>query len=91
MNYTISGGTLSLHSSLAGAYLSIGRNQVANTSTLTVQVGGTVNIGPAASQHGQLNINGNDGNSNAKLDVRGGMQTEVGTSMVTHTRGRESS
>ena len=76
VNYTISGGSLNVNGT-SGAYLAIGRTMAANTATLTVQTGSTVNIGTTGS--GQLNINGDGSAATAKLDVQGGNLT-VGTS-----------
>ncbi len=81
VSYTISGGSLNVNGT-SGAYLSIGRTMSANNVTLTVQNGGTVNIGNTGD--GSLNINGHEGSSpTAKLDVQGGDLT-VGTGNATN-------
>jgi len=78
VNYTISGGTLSINQG-SGSYLGLGRGN--STGTLTVQTGGTVNVGTISAQFGNLFIAGNDTLSNGKLDVQGGTLT-VGTSQT---------
>jgi len=81
VNYTVSGsGTMNLAGTGAGAYLAIGRNNGAYTATLTVEDGGTVNIGTNTT--GQISIP-SDGNGNGKLDVQGGTLT-VGTGNITN-------
>jgi fibronectin-binding autotransporter adhesin len=82
VNYTVSSaGTLNVLASndTAATYtLSLGRNMGNFTSTLTLQSGGTVNIGVTANRAGQINLGSFDANGNSLLDVQGGTLT-VGT------------
>jgi fibronectin-binding autotransporter adhesin len=87
VNYTVSGtATLNV---LAFAdtndfyTLSLGRNMGNFTSTLTLQSGGTVNVGVTANRAGQINLGSFDGNGNSLLDVQGGTLT-VGTGKTTN-------
>ena len=79
VNYTISGGSLNLNGA-GGAYLALGRASGATTATLTVQAGGTVNIGTTGP--GQISLS-SDNAANGKLDVQGGTLT-VGTANLTN-------
>jgi autotransporter-associated beta strand protein len=84
VSYTVSGGTLSVNgnastATVLGSFLGLG-NAAANTTytnTLTVQTGGTVNIGTTASRAGELRI-GQNSAASGKLDVQGGTMT-IGT------------
>ena len=78
VNYTINGGTLNLNGSGAGSYLSLGRNSGATTGTLTVQAGGTVNVGTTGPGRISFAI---AGNASGKLDIQGGAIT-VGTADI---------
>jgi fibronectin-binding autotransporter adhesin len=82
VNYTVSGtGTLNVVASndTAATYtLGLGRSMGDFTSTLTLQSGGTVNIGVTTNRAGQINLGSFDGNGNSLLDVQGGT-LNVGT------------
>jgi autotransporter-associated beta strand protein len=87
VNYTVSGtGTLNVIASntTAATYtLSLGRNMGDFKSTLTLQSGGTVNVGVTSGRAGQINLGSFDGNGNSLLDVQGGTLT-VGTGKTTN-------
>jgi autotransporter-associated beta strand protein len=82
VNYTVSGtatlNALASNTTAASYTLSLGRNMGDFKSTLTLQSGGTVNIGVTANRAGQINLGSFDGNGNSLLDVQGGTLT-VGT------------
>ena len=82
VSYTVSGaGTLNVlaNNTATTTYtLSLGRTMGDFRSTLTLQTGGTVNIGVTANRAGQLNLGSFDANGNSLLDVQGGTLT-VGT------------
>lgn len=83
VNCILSGGTLNVNgnattATVNNAYLGIGNGTgIANTSTMTVQAGATVNVGTTASTSGEIRI-ANTPESNGTLDVQGGTLT-VGT------------
>jgi mannosyl-glycoprotein endo-beta-N-acetylglucosaminidase len=83
VNYTISGGTLSINTAAAGGQLVVGRALSGQQATLTVQNGGTVNIGTTAANHGALYLGGGDATANSLLDVQGGTLT-IGTGQTTN-------
>jgi autotransporter-associated beta strand protein len=87
VNYTVSGtgilNVLSTNNTGASYTLSLGRNMGNFTSTLTLQSGGTVNVGTTAGRFGQINLGSFDGNGNSLLDVQGGTLT-VGTGQATN-------
>ena len=80
VNYTISGGTMSLNhnNSSRDTRLVLGVACGDYTSTLTVKTGGTVNVGTTAGNSGYLAIVGDGDNGCGLLDVQGGALT-VGT------------
>ncbi len=81
VTYTISGGSLNVNGT-SSAYLSIGRANATNyMAQLTVQNGGTVNIGTTGD--GGLNLGQASGNGT--LDIQGGTLT-VGTANTTYNQ-----
>ena len=83
VNFTLSGGTLSVNGNAAtptvsNAYLGIGNGTaISNTSTMTVKSGATVSVGTTADRSGEIRIS-NTPESNGTLDIQGGTLT-VGT------------